>query len=112
MLIRGRWTYNMMMMNRQPLPRVKKAGTPSTTDVVESPDMNRSGTLTASMVLTTRDHEPDYENIKAKLISTKRTSTRVLDIETRKTTANKIPLRFKEMQPCKLPAQFQVGIGV
>ncbi|KAL3189393.1 hypothetical protein MRX96_002706 [Rhipicephalus microplus] len=29
---------------------------------------------------------------KAKLISTKRTSTRVLDIETRKTTANKIPL--------------------
>lgn len=43
---------------------------------------------------------------KAKLISTKRTSTRALDIETRKTTANKIPLRFKEPQPCKLPPQF------
>ncbi|KAL3252170.1 hypothetical protein MRX96_054908 [Rhipicephalus microplus] len=41
MLIRGRWTYNTMMMNRQPLPRVKKAGTPCTTDDVESPDMNR-----------------------------------------------------------------------
>ncbi|KAL3188519.1 hypothetical protein MRX96_003481 [Rhipicephalus microplus] len=49
---------------------------------------------------------------KAKLISTKRTSTRALDIETRKTTANKIPLRFKEPQPCKLPPQFQVGIGI
>ncbi|KAL3242600.1 hypothetical protein MRX96_047704 [Rhipicephalus microplus] len=49
---------------------------------------------------------------KAKLISFKRTSTRALDIENRKTTANKISLRFKEPQPCKLPPQFQVGIGV
>ncbi|KAL3242780.1 hypothetical protein MRX96_020947 [Rhipicephalus microplus] len=61
--------------------------------------------------------EPDFQTMgqttsKAKLISTKRTSTRALDIETRKTTANKIPLRFKEPQPCKLPPQFQVGIGV
>ncbi|KAL3251191.1 hypothetical protein MRX96_055223 [Rhipicephalus microplus] len=51
-------------------------------------------------------------NNKAKLISTKRTSTRALDIETRKTTTNKIPLRFKKPQPCKLPPQFQVGIVV
>ncbi|KAL3219359.1 hypothetical protein MRX96_030502 [Rhipicephalus microplus] len=94
--------YNTVMMNRQPLPRVKKAGTPSTTDVVESPDMNRSGTLMASLVLTTRQSSSPP----------KRTSTRALDIETRKTTANKIPLRFKEPQPCKLPPQFRVGIGV
>ncbi|KAL3204838.1 hypothetical protein MRX96_053016, partial [Rhipicephalus microplus] len=66
LLLRGRWTYNTMMMNRQTLQRVKKAGTPSTTGVVESPDMNRSGTLMASMVLTTRDNGPDYENIQSK----------------------------------------------
>ncbi|KAL3176645.1 hypothetical protein MRX96_010253 [Rhipicephalus microplus] len=48
----------------------------------------------------------------AKLIFTKKTSTRALDIETRKATTNKIPLRFKAPQPCKLPPQFQVGIGV
>ncbi|KAL3205664.1 hypothetical protein MRX96_040711 [Rhipicephalus microplus] len=91
LLIGGRWTYNTMMMNHQPLPRVKKAGTSSTTDVVESPDMNRSGTLMASMVLGAR------------------TSTRALDIEIRKTSANKTLPRFKEPQPCKLPPQFQSG---
>ncbi|KAL3198721.1 hypothetical protein MRX96_053769, partial [Rhipicephalus microplus] len=99
MLIRGQWTYNTMMMNRQPLPRVKKAGTPSTTDVVEK--LEHESVRDADGVLGA--------NNKTKLISTKRTSTRALDIETRKTTANKITLRFKEPQPCKLPPQFQVG---
>ncbi|KAL3200182.1 hypothetical protein MRX96_043594 [Rhipicephalus microplus] len=54
--------------------------------------------------------EPGFETMgqttrksKAKLFSTKRTSTGALDIETRKTTANKIPLRFTEPKPCKLP---------
>ncbi|KAH8033692.1 hypothetical protein HPB51_015314 [Rhipicephalus microplus] len=37
----------------------------------------------------------------------KRTSTRALDIETQKMTTNKIPLRFKEPQPCKVLPQFQ-----
>ncbi|KAH8031155.1 hypothetical protein HPB51_013451 [Rhipicephalus microplus] len=65
------------------------------------------------MIVSTPD--PDRETMgqttrtsKAKLISTKRTSTRALDIKIQKTTANKIPLRFKEPQPCKLPPQFQL----
>ncbi|KAL3242434.1 hypothetical protein MRX96_047748 [Rhipicephalus microplus] len=55
-------TMDVQHDGRQPLPRVKKAGIPSTTDVVESPDMNRSGTLMASMVPTTRSHGPQHSS--------------------------------------------------
>ncbi|KAL3188495.1 hypothetical protein MRX96_003460 [Rhipicephalus microplus] len=47
-----------------------------------------------------------------KLIFTKKTSTRVLDIETRKTITKKIQVRSKAPQSYKLSFQFQVGIGV